>query len=170
MIAWLLALTLLQAPATETVMPATAAPAASASPAPSASPRALATITVRAPNRTLTLEVADTYATREYGLMNRHLVPAGSGMIFVFGGEAEQGFWMKNTLVPLDMIWVRADGTVSSVSPNVPATKPGTPDSAVARRSGRGRYVIELAAGQAARAGIAPGTKLAIGTLDPRDP
>ncbi|MBV8602821.1 MAG: DUF192 domain-containing protein [Candidatus Eremiobacteraeota bacterium] len=127
------------------------------------------TIEVAAPNETLTLEVADTYASRQYGLMNRTLVPAKHGMIFVFDRDAERYFWMKNTLVPLDMIFILADGTVSSVAANVPASTTKTPDSAVAQRRGNGKFVIELRAGEAERAGLHAGTKLEIPKLEPRD-
>ena len=72
---------------------------------------------------------------------------------------------MKNTLVPLDMIFVAANGTVSAVSAAVPATPNGTPDDAVARRQGLGQFVIELGSGDAARHRIVPGTKLPLPSL-----
>ena len=108
---------------------------------------ALAHVTVQAPNEKLTLEVADTVASREHGLMFRTLVPSGRGMIFVFGEDGEQRFWMKNTLVPLDMIFVALDGTITSIAANVPASTRTTPDDRVAVREGKGMYVIELRAG-----------------------
>jgi len=58
------------------------------------------------------------------------------------------------------MIFVKADGTISTIAASVPATPPGTPDDKVARRSGVGAYVIEVAAGEAARLGLAPGVRL----------
>jgi hypothetical protein len=76
---------------------------------------------------------------------------------------------MKNTLVPLDMVFVRGDGIVAKVAGDVPATPDGTPDDAVARASGRGRFVIELGAGDAARLGIVPGTKLPLPPLRAKD-
>ena len=118
---------------------------------------------VRAPRGTLRLAVARTEAQRERGLMNVAYVPAGQGMIFVFSdGDIDRGFWMKDTITPLDMVFVRRDGTVSSVEVNVPATPPKTPDDKVARRSGAGQYVIELGAGQAGLFGLLPGTRLVI--------
>ena len=129
----------------------------------------LQTITINAPKEKLNLEVADTFKTREYGLMNRTSLAPHSGMIFVFAYDAQQGFWMKNTLIPLDMIFVRADGTIDSIAANVPASTPQTPDSAVATREGRGRYVIELAAGEARRAGLHAGLRLQIPKLEPKD-
>ncbi len=68
---------------------------------------------------------------REQGLMDRTYVPEHTGMIFVFDGDAPVEFWMKDTLVPLDMIFVAADGTVRRVYANVPV---------VARRRRRRRH------------------------------
>ena len=84
-----------------------------------------------------------------------------TGMIFVFrGGDYEHDFWMKNTLIPLDMVWVLADGVVTTVAAHVPATTVDTHDAKIQHRSGKGSYVIELAAGEAARDGIKPGVRL----------
>ncbi len=124
-------------------------------------------LVVQAPRTVLRLAVADTDARREHGLMGVATVPAGEGMLFVFPEPDDQrrDFWMKDTIAPLDMVWVRADGIVSSVAARVPATKPGTPDDRVARRTGIGRYVIELAAGGAAAAGLRTGSRLALPEL-----
>ncbi|MEA2663723.1 MAG: uncharacterized protein QOI11_667, partial [Candidatus Eremiobacteraeota bacterium] len=124
-------------------------------------------LVVDAPKSALRLAVADTDPRREHGLMGVAAVPPGEGMLFVFPEAADQrrDFWMKDTIAPLDMVFVRADGTVSSVAARVPATKPGTPDSRVARRFGVGRYVIELTAGGAAAAGLRPGSRLALPAL-----
>jgi len=128
------------------------------------------TIAVRAPRGSLSLVVVDTVATKERGLMCVVRVPHARGMLFVFAPpDADQGFWMKNTLVPLDMVFVRADGIVSKVAVNVPATTRGTPDDAVARADGMGRFVIELGAGDAAKLGIAAGTKLSLPPLQAKE-
>jgi uncharacterized protein len=120
-------------------------------------------IEVRGSRATLHLAVAATGAQREHGLMNVRYVPPGQGMIFVFP-DADQlrGFWMKDTITPLDMVFVRSDGTISDVAVNVPATAPHAPDDKIARRQGVARYVIELGAGQAGQLGLLPGTMLAI--------
>jgi uncharacterized membrane protein (UPF0127 family) len=81
-------------------------------------------------------------------------------MIFVFQQTAAQEFWMKNTLIPLDMVFVRANGRVDSVAANVPSTTTDTADLDIPWRYGTGSYVIELAAGEAAKAGIVRGTQL----------
>jgi uncharacterized membrane protein (UPF0127 family) len=116
---------------------------------------------VRTPTTELRLRVADDVATRTVGLMCVLALAPQTGMIFVFsGGDVEHNFWMKNTLIPLDMVWVRANGQVTTVAANVPATTVETPDDKIPNRSGRGTYVIELAAGEASRDGIVPGAKL----------
>jgi uncharacterized membrane protein (UPF0127 family) len=128
---------------------------------------ALRTVTVAAPSAKLTLEVADTPQAREYGLMFRTALAKHHGMIFVFSFDGRQGFWMKNTLIPLDMVFVRANGTIDSIADKVPASKLG--DGNVARRDGEGKYVIELPAGEARRDGLHPGLRLAIPPLEARD-
>jgi uncharacterized membrane protein (UPF0127 family) len=119
---------------------------------------------VRTPRGTLLrLAVANSELQREHGLMNVAYVPPGQGMIFVFSdGDVNRGFWMKDTITPLDMVFVRSDGTISAVEVNVPATAPKTPDEKIARRSGIGQYVIELGAGAAGTLGLLPGTRLVI--------
>jgi uncharacterized membrane protein (UPF0127 family) len=129
--------------------------------------RALA---IDAPNATLRLAVADTEARRERGLMGVAALPADQGMLFVFPDEADRrrDFWMKDTIAPLDMLFVRVDGTVSAIAADVPATKRGTRDADIARRNGIGRYVIELAAGRARSAGLRVGGRLTIPQIDAR--
>jgi uncharacterized membrane protein (UPF0127 family) len=117
---------------------------------------------VRAPKAQLRLAVAGDFASRELGLMCVTRLRPNAGMIFVFDSAGTWDFWMKNTVAPLDMIWVETDGTVSNVAADVPASTLTTPDDAIARRSGHGLYVIELPAGEAALDGILKGAKLTI--------
>ncbi|MCD1295502.1 hypothetical protein CUJ83_10875 [Methanocella sp. CWC-04] len=63
----------------------------------------------------ISLEVADTHEKRMEGLMNRTYLDSDSGMIFVFDYPAKHAFWMKNTLIPLDMIYINDDGTVVDI-------------------------------------------------------
>jgi uncharacterized protein len=121
---------------------------------------ALATVVVHAPRANLTLEVARTAAQREHGLMYRTSVPPHTGMIFVFDRDDPVAFWMKNTLVPLDMIFVAEDGTVRHVFAAVPVLKGSPPDGEIPLEAGRAKYVIELRSGEAAQDGIAAGIKL----------
>ena len=123
-------------------------------------------LTVQTPRGSLSLVPATAEAARERGLMCVVRIPSGRGMLFVFAPpERDQNFWMKNTLVALDMVFVTTEGVVSSVAAAVPPTPAGTPDDAVARRSGLGQFVIELGSGDAARHGIVSGTKLQLPAL-----
>ena len=124
-----------------------------------------ATITLAAPKAMLKIQVVDNYAARERGLMCIAELPRDAGMIFVFPIPGRLDFWMKDTRIPLDMIWVATDGTVTGVATNVPRTKPDAPDADIARRSGEGRYVIELGTGEAKRVGIKRGTKFVLPSL-----
>jgi len=123
---------------------------------------------IEAPRMTLRLAVAETDARRERGLMGVTAIPPGEGMLFVFPYSSDRrlDFWMKDTLVPLDMVFLLADGTISKIAASVPATKPGTPDARIARRSGIGVYVIELRAGGAGAAGLQPGDRLSIPAIE----
>jgi uncharacterized membrane protein (UPF0127 family) len=129
---------------------------------PTERPDALPVITLGAPSAPLKLAVANDQTSRELGLMCVLRLQPHVGMIFVFDQDSKQEFWMKNTLIPLDMVWVRADGTVDTVAANVPKSTRDTPDDDVARRSGFGKYVIELGAGEAATDGITVGSTLKV--------
>jgi len=124
------------------------------------SPQHLRTVAVHAPRATLTLQVAATDQQRELGLMSVTRLPRHTGMVFVFDNDATIEFWMKDTLVPLDMIFVAADGKVRSVAATVPVVPIDEPDEKIPRRSGIAKFVIELPAGEAAQDGIAPGVTL----------
>jgi uncharacterized membrane protein (UPF0127 family) len=88
-------------------------------------------------------------------------------MLFAFpGGDELRGFWMKDTITPLDMVFVRSDGTIMMIAENVPATKPGTPDDKIARRQALAKYVIELGARESERIGLQPGMQLYIEAVD----
>ncbi len=123
---------------------------------------ALPTLQVGAPKTTLTLAVAQDEANRDLGLMCVTALHRDAGMIFVFPAAESWEFWMKNTVTPLDMIWIAPDGRVMTVAANVPAATLQTPVANLARRRGKGRFVIELAGGEAARDGIAAGTMLSL--------
>jgi hypothetical protein len=124
-------------------------------------PQHLPTIAVHAPFATLTLQVANTEEQRETGLMSVTDLPVHTGMVFVFDQDSPVEFWMKDTLVPLDMVFVAANGTVRSVAANVPVVPEDAPDDSIPRRGGTAKYVIELSAGEAKKDGIAPGVHLA---------
>ena len=104
--------------------------------------------------------VADTPQTHEKGLMFVTELPENEGMLFVFDEEDELVFWMKNTLIDLDMIFLDANQTVTSVADEMPHSYTYTPDDQVAYAEGWGKYVLELSAKTAARHGVKEGTKL----------
>lgn len=104
---------------------------------------------------TFAIEVADTPERRQVGLMYRRSLADNRGMLFDFGSDTDVSMWMKNTYIPLDMVFVRGDGIVHRVENRT------TPFSEAIIGSGAPvRYVIELAAGAAAKAGIARGDRV----------
>jgi uncharacterized membrane protein (UPF0127 family) len=102
-----------------------------------------------------TVEVARTAEEQATGLMNRSILASNRGMIFPFEPPREASFWMKDTLIPLDMIFVRADGTIANIEANtVPLSlQPVYSDGTVAA-------VLEIAGGRSAELGIKAGDKV----------
>ena len=101
------------------------------------------------------VEEALTEAERERGLMNRKTMAPDHGMIFVFPSSGPVSFWMKDTLIPLDMLFVRADGTVAGVVANAePLSERIIPSP------GPVRFVIELDGGRAAEIDARPGDRV----------
>ena len=134
-------------------------------------PQALPTISVQAPRATLTLQVAKTDEQRERGLMDVTKLPTHTGMVFVFDQDAPVEFWMKNTLIPLDMVFIGGDGRVRSVAESVPSSTLETPDDKIARRSGRAKFVIELPAEEAEHDGLIAGAYVAgLSAVHAKDP
>lgn len=98
------------------------------------------------------VEVADTNETRAQGLMFRTEMAADAGMLFDFKTEQPVYFWMKNTYLPLDMIFIRANGAVARIEANtVPLSERSVPSGSPVR------YVLEVNAGRAAQIGLKPG-------------
>jgi hypothetical protein len=107
------------------------------------------------------VEVADSDAERALGLMHRDSLPRSAGMLFVYPEPGAASFWMKNTLIPLDMIFADATGTVTRVHA---MAKPGDTTSIP---GGDGvKLVLEINGGLAARLGIAPGSVMRHPSLD----
>ena len=105
--------------------------------------------------RRFRVELAQTPAEQERGLMFRTAVPKGTGMLFPMAPPRPASFWMKNTLVPLDMLFIRADGTIARIAANA------TPQSLDLVRSGEPvAAVLELAGGAAAKERIAEGDRV----------
>ena len=99
-----------------------------------------------------TVEIADTDQLRARGLMFRQRLPGDRGMLFDFGKPRPAAMWMKNTYIPLDMLFIRADGTIAYIAEN---TKPRSLD--VIGISEPVLAVLELAGGTAKRLGIRAG-------------
>ncbi|MBV9103772.1 MAG: DUF192 domain-containing protein [Candidatus Eremiobacteraeota bacterium] len=126
---------------------------------------ALQTVVVTVHARKLRLAVASTAHDRELGLMCVTALRPYTGMLFVFPNSRHWDFWMKNTLIPLDMVWLAEDGRINTIARDVPASTLDEADDAVARRAGDGIYVIELRAGEAARLGLSSGDRLTLPVL-----
>ncbi len=129
-------------------------------PQPVPTPQTLPAIWLAAPHAQLRVQVARTQAQRERGLMGVHKLAAHTGMLFVFETDAPIEFWMKDTLVPLDMVFIRRNGVVRTVFANVPVVSPDAPDDRIPRRDGIAKYVLELPAGEAARDGFLYGVRI----------
>ena len=100
------------------------------------------------------LELAETAAETAQGMMYRRSVPEGTGMLFIMAEERPQSFWMRNTYVPLDIIYLKADGAVVSIQANAqPINDMPLPSE------GPAKYVLEIAGGSSAQYGIKTGIK-----------
>lgn len=101
------------------------------------------------------VEIADDDAERARGLMHRRSLAADRGMLFIFPDERPVAFWMRNTLIPLDMIFIRANGTIRSIAhETVPLDETPVPSG------GPVRAVLEVAGGRARQLGVLPGDRI----------
>jgi hypothetical protein len=108
-------------------------------------------LTIKAPDKAhvFSVEVARTPEEQAKGLMFRTSLPADGGMLFPFEKPRFASFWMKNTMIPLDMFFIRADGSIDRIAEN---TIPENLEPVVS--GGEVTAVLELAGGTAARLGI----------------
>ena len=97
------------------------------------------------------VEVARSFAEQETGLMNRPTLSPDRGMIFPYDPPQPVAFWMKNTLIPLDMIFIRADGTIARIATAVPLSLEPVPAAEPIAA------VLEIGGGRAAELGISEG-------------
>lgn len=102
------------------------------------------------------VEIADTEPEREKGLMYRKELPEGHGMLFDFKREQEVGFWMQNTYISLDMIFIRGDGRILRIAES---TEPLS--TRIIPSNGPVRAVLEVIAGTARKYGMAAGDRVA---------
>lgn len=114
-------------------------------------------------------ELAHTPEAQSKGLMFRLELPADGGMLFVFPRMEMKAFWMKNTFIDLDMVFLDADLKVLRVFHRVPRSSPRQPESEVARVSAAAACVLELPAGAARAHRVRSGVKLKLSFL-PRSP
>lgn len=102
-----------------------------------------------------TVEIADTEQERERGLMFRTALAPDSGMLFDFHEEQQTAFWMQNTLIPLDMIFIAANGVVRTIHANArPLDTTAIPSEVPVR------YVLEIAGGRAREIGLVVGDRM----------
>ncbi len=139
-------------------VPAAAAPAAKC--VPQKIPASKKLLLTLPDGEKIKADLVDTPASREIGLMCVRKMPRDYGMLFAFPQELYLNFWMKNTLVPLDILWIGADKRITVIHEKLPASTVSTPDEKVATAGGRGQYVLELAAGEAHRRALKPGDQL----------
>ncbi len=108
------------------------------------------------------VEVADTPEARERGLMFREHLGASEGMLFVYDAPGAPAFWMKNTLIALDMLFITPEGVVQYVHPEA------IPGDLRPVSGGAGvQYVLEIRGGMAALLGIGPGSEIRHPAIDP---
>ncbi len=109
------------------------------------------------------VEMATTEEERQTGLMHRKELPDGKGMLFDFSPEQQISMWMKNTFIPLDMIFIRADGRILRIAEN---TEPQS--LKIISSGGLAKGVLEVIAGTAQKYGIVPGDRVAHPLFKPR--
>jgi hypothetical protein len=112
----------------------------------------LPTVLVKATGTAIPVEEALTRKQRIQGLMNRDQLKARTGMWFVFEDDAKRSFWMRNTRIPLDIVYVDHKGKIVRIFKNTrPYSERGLPSGAPAR------YVLEVNGGEASQLGLAEG-------------
>src|SRR5262249_53356400 len=113
-------------------------------------------IVTRTGVHTFTVEIAVTDQERQQGLMFRRELPEGRGMLFDFKQDQNVTMWMKNTFIPLDMIFIRADGRIQRIAEN---TEPES--TRIIAAGAPVRAVLEVIAGTAKKLGIRAGDRVA---------
>lgn len=103
----------------------------------------------------LNIELAVTPYQHSYGLMFRRSLPEDEGMLFIFQPEQVVGMWMKNTVIPLDMLFIRADGTIAKIAEHA---QPYSLTTIMCEEPVRG--VLEINGGAAAQRGLKTGDKV----------
>jgi uncharacterized membrane protein (UPF0127 family) len=112
------------------------------------------------------VELAANDELRAQGLMYRDQLRPGTGMLFLFAHDEEHSFWMKNTRIPLDMVWIDASRKIVGIRANVPPCTADPCPSYGPEPAVRSRYVLEVAAGVAAEHGLKVGDPLRFEEID----
>ncbi len=127
----------------------------------------LRTVTISFPEATpgaaapsLTAEVAESGNARQRGLMLRKSMPENRGMLFVFQERTNHSFWMHNTCIPLDMMFIDKDGLIAGIEENVPTMNDNTYSVGCPTT-----FVLEVNAGWSRAHGVMPGQKVEISGL-----
>ena len=111
---------------------------------------------VRVAGQLFKAEIADSFLSRAKGLMFRSALPPDRGMLFVFGHEDYHSFWMMNTSIPLDIIWIGRDKNIVHIEQNA---RPCFLNCRAYTPSAKALYVLEINAGLVERYGIKVGDK-----------
>ncbi|MCG2724754.1 MAG: DUF192 domain-containing protein [Elusimicrobia bacterium] len=110
----------------------------------------------------ISVEVASDEKSRQKGLMFRKSLKQNEGMLFVFDDNSQKHFWMKNTFVDLDIIFIGEDFIINRIFKDIKKTAPNMKDSEIEMVSAKGKYILELAAGSAKKHRLRPGLKIEI--------
>ena len=120
-----------------------------------AAPEPLPTISLTVSGHKIVVEVAATPERRALGLMHRFSLQPDHGMIFVFERPEPQGFWMKNTYIPLSIAFIASDGRILNIADMTPQ------DERTHWSNGPAQYALEMRKGWFVEHGIAPGDRVA---------
>lgn len=104
------------------------------------------------------VEIADTLKEREVGLMNRDYLVPEDGMLFIFENEEIHNFWMKNTLIPLDMIWINENKKIIYIEKNAEPCK--VEQCELFGPNEKAKYVLEINGGLAEKTGVKTGDEI----------
>ena len=108
------------------------------------------------------VEIADDEAERARGLMFRRSLPEDSGMLFIYDQPRQVSFWMRNTMIPLDLVFLDDTGTVRHIHRNArPLDETPIPGAAIGDPRPERLMIVEVMAGEADRLGLAVGQTMA---------
>jgi uncharacterized membrane protein (UPF0127 family) len=133
-----------------------------AAPTPSETSSGLSTLAVTLPSGVeIRAELAVTPEQQRRGLMFRDALPPNGGMLFIFPDSSERGFWMYQTRIPLDIIWLDENRRVVEISAHTPPCADPEPRNCPSYGGqSRSKYVLELAAGEADALGLGVGDQI----------